>query len=202
MPNKNSAQTSKAKPKIVSDGVIELGKKHYGLVKDRGWFDLDPLGKKVRNDSDLAIILSNCYAKTTVQNLQERLEHSGWQGPTGGKVAILDDELYVKYKKEWYHLILRPEEHRRINETDDFYYCKLDGQVVPDQDNLYLALLNLYEIYKHTKLEAINAGREAAKKAIGRGALLCAAGDDISKLADPTRRYDKPYSKVIVLKKE
>jgi hypothetical protein len=195
---------SNCRPKIVADGVIELKGKHYGLIKDCGWYDLDPLGKKVRDDSDLAIILSNCYAKTTVQNLQETLEQSGWQGPTAGKVAILDDELYVKYKEEWYHLIPRPEEHRRLKETDDFYYCKLDGEMVRDYDNLHLTLLNLYEIYKHTKVEAINAGREAAKKAIGRGALLWAAGDYINKLTDPTRAYDpqKPYAKVIVLKKK
>lgn len=179
-----------SKPEIVADGVIKLKGKHYGLVKDRGWYDLGPLGKKVRSNSDLDIILSNCYVKTTVQNLQERLEQEGWQGPTVGKVTILDDELYVKYRENWYHLILRPEEHRRLKETDDFYYCKLDGEIVPDHDNLYLALLNLYEIYKHTKIEVINAGREAAKKAIGRGALLWAADGEIERLADPMRRYD------------
>lgn len=195
---------SNRRPKIVSDGVIKHGKTHYGRIALYGcWVDLDPLGKKVRKNSKLEGLLSDCYSET-LQDLQKKLEQEGWQGPTVGKVAILDDELYVKYKEEWYHLILRPEEFRRVKETDDFYYCKLDGEIVPDQDNLYLALLNLYEIYKCAKKEALGKGREAAKKAIGHGTLLWAAGDYINKLTDPTRAYDhqKSYTKLIVLKKK
>lgn len=187
------------KPIVVADGVVELGEKHYGFLRNLGWYDLDPLGKKVRDDSNLAIILSNCYDKTTVKNLREKLEQSGWRGPTVGKVAVLDDKIYVKYKKEWYHLIPRPEEHRRVKETDDFYYCKLDGEIVPDYDNLYLALLNLYEIYKRDKKAE---GKKAADSALLQGLLASHTVKAIDLIMKDPPNSSTFHSKLIVLKKK
>lgn len=177
----------------MASGVLEYDDRHYGFIPERGWYDLDPLGRKVRANSQLEQTLSNYYFgawaadEREVEDLQKMFEQHATQilMPDvlgAAKVIATGNIICVGYEGQWYKLYHNAD-------YSDYVWFTLYGDEIKNED-VKRGLAGIFTLYtvQIGKIPAKEIEHElpeicrslkamqksfAAKRALERGAMSC-----------------------------